>query len=296
MSKGKVIGYLFYTIIITGLFLYIQFPEELILKGIERYVNSGPVGVRVKVDKARLGFPDTLCLKDTEISYKETGSIIRGDIYLRPKLREILKGRYGARYRIRFSKGEVEGEISTERANKSEVDLLLNISDFNLSQLKEMIGKLGRELSGSMDGKIHLLFPFKNPIDGRGSGDLVVRDMAFKVFSPFPLSFLGMDRVELDFVEGRFELRNRAIRFRILRLSSSKFKGEFRGDIHLKKMLFRSRLRLTGRLSLNTSFIKELSKSTLIQKGFRRYLNSKGGIPVVIYGTIESPRFRIERI
>ena len=243
--KKDILWFVLYGILITGVFLYLLFPSDLVKSRLEEaFAASNYI---LKTESVKPSLPLGLKFKDISVSSAFSDSIPfqgkRLDLQFNPlSLFQKNKsfGFSGSAYGGSF-KGHA-GVISFSRFYPfQEGDL--NLQDIDLGKYAFLKTLMGKEISGKAKGSLMYAAGKKGK---SGSINLVLTKGAYPLAEPF----LGMNRVDFDIVEIKARLLDNSIIVEKFSVSGPQVKYSLSGEIALADSFKESGLNLKGDLEL----------------------------------------------
>jgi type II secretion system protein N len=246
--KKNVLGFTLYGIVITGVFLYLLFPSEIIQSRLEDALQSShltlkseslkpslPLGFKfrnISVGSASWGASpfqaDWLDLQFNPLSFFQKNKSIG------------LSGKaYGGKFKGKLGFASFSKPDPLHEANVS----LQNININRFALLKTLMGK---DVSGLAQGTLNVADAAKGVSSATGSVNLVFTKGFYSLAEPF----LGMSRIDFDTVEIKARLRDGGFKLEKFTVSGPQIRCTFKGDIALAALFKDSRLNLTGELEI----------------------------------------------
>ena len=244
--KKDILWFVLYGILITGVFLYLLFPSDLVKSKLEEaFAASNYI---LKTESVKPSLPLGLKFKDISVSSAFSDGIPfqgkRLDLQFNPlSLFQKNKsfGFSGSAYGGSF-KGHAGVASFSRFYPLQEGDL--NLQDIDLGKYAFLKTLMGKEISGKATGSLTYAAGQK----GKSSGtiNLVLHKGSYPLLEPF----LGMNRVDFDIVEIKARLLDHSIILEKFSVSGPQVKYSLSGEIALADSFKESGLNLKGDLEL----------------------------------------------
>jgi len=269
LPKKKTWGFALYAVVITGVFLYLLFPSEIIQNRLEE--AAGSADLAVKMDSLRLSFPLGLKFKNLHVASLSTGRTYLDSESLTAQISPLsflqknkklgLGGKaYGGTFKgtLRFASWE-------KIASPLEADV--RFTDVDVTKMAFIRSWLARNVTGKASGRwTHKA----SDISGRdlsATCDITLKKGSF----PLQESFLGATRIDFENSDIRLQLKQGVIRVEKLRMVGPQMECFLSGDIIRTDDVMQSALNLKGEIIL---------------------ASNKTKLNVTIGGTLENPLLR----
>ena len=245
--KKDILWFVLYGILITGAFLYLLFPSDLVKSKLEQ--SFAAYDYILKTEAIKPSLPLGLKLKEISVRSASADSIpFQGkllDLQFNPlSLFQKNKsfGFSGSAYGGSF-KGRV-GVASFSRFYPFQ-EGTLNLQDIDLGKYAFLKILMEKEISGKATGDLTYAAADKK---SRSSGtiSLVLHKGSYPLMEPL----LGMNRIDFDIVEIKARLSDRSIILEKFSVSGPQLKYSLSGEIALADSFKESRLNLKGDLEL----------------------------------------------
>ena len=269
--KHKILWLTIYAITITGVFLYLLFPSDLVRQRLEDAVYAS--GIILKTGSLRPSMPLGIRLADLTVRQvqspgdvifqSETLTFQFNPLSLFQKHRQIHF--QGSAYRGNFD-GSV-GLVSFTQTT-APVEGNINFQEIDLARYQSPAFPLFKGMEGLVRGSA---FYFTDGATGPkpvGKLSLYLSRGAY----PLPEPFLGVSRIEFDRGEIQAQMKNGIITLEKLEIYGGQMNCLLSGDIQLADRLDESRLNLKGVLEIAGK--------------------SKIKMNITVSGTLASPSFR----
>ena len=268
------IGLGVYAFICLVLFIWIRFPYDSLKYKVEDTLTD-VIGSQVMLGHIHpnllWGFTiDGLEIKGVPVAKKVT---------ITPRPWDIFWGGLGFGFHVDFVSGMTDGHIRLPfKKSKRPMNITLDMTNVDLSGFSKVFPP-SMTLKGSMSGELNLTTP-RDSLD-KATGNLALTWK--KGTLPLGMEMLPFDALVFDNLELDGKIDNG-----LLSLEKAEFTGEFsgamNGNIRFSSSMKRSRLAITGELTLPESMKKALGPE---------YDSSGQGNRFSLRGSIERPRFRM---
>jgi len=267
--KKNTLGFALYAVVITGVFLYLLFPSEIVQSRLEE--AAGTAGLAVKMESLRPAFPLGLKFKNLHVASRSTGrKYLDGewlDLQISPlsfvqKNKKInLSGKaYG---------GKFSGDLRLASWDKmaSPTAAQMKFDDVDLARVSFIRDALGRAIAGKASGRWAHKASEISGSNLSAACDLLLKKGSFPLQEPF----LGADRIDFDNGEIKAKLQNGVLRVEKLHIIGPQMECSLSGDITLTDEFRQSALNLKGEMILSSN---------------------KARLNVTIGGTLDNPLLR----
>lgn len=248
-SKGKVLWLTIYAIAVTGVFLYLLFPSQVVKQQLETVANSA--GLILKAGTLRPSLPLGIKLKDVTVRSAQAPAdvLFQGELmdmqfnpvsFFRKNKTIHFKGRaYGGRFDGRA------GLLSFDQINPP-AEGRINFQDIDLARYDPAGFPFFKGMTGLARGSAF------NIIDDPASRNPVGKISLFLSRGSYPLPepFLGLSRLEFDGGEIQAQWQNGSVTLEKFEIYGTQMKCSLKGDIQIAHRVDESRLNLTGVLEM----------------------------------------------
>jgi type II secretion system protein N len=269
--KNRILWLTIYTIGITGVFLYLLFPSQLVLQRLEAAVNSA--GYLLEVGSLQPSVPLGIKLKDVTVHFAQAPSdaLFRGefmDLQFNPF--SIFRKNKTVYFNSRAYGGILDGRadfLSFDRINPP-AGGRIHFQDIDVARCSPAVFPLIRGMTGRAKGSAS--YVLDNPANRISTGKMLL----FLTGGSYPLPepFLGVSRIEYDLGEVSAKWQNGTVTVEKFEFFGSRMKCSLQGDIQLAPRLEESRLNLKGVLEMSG--------------------NNNVKMNITVGGTLASPSFR----
>lgn len=248
LPKKKTWGFALYAVVITGVFLYLLFPSEIIQNRLEE--AAGSADLAVKMDSLRLSFPLGLKFKNLHVASLSTGRtyLDSESLDLQLSLMSFVRKNKKINLSGRAYGGQFSGFLRLDSWEKiaSPTAADINFTDVDLSRIPLIREGLGRAIAGKASG--HWAHRASQIPGSRLSAtcDLILKKGSF----PLQEAFLGAARIDFDNGEMKALLRDGVLRVEKLRIIGPQMECFLNGDITLADEWKQSALNLKGEIIL----------------------------------------------
>ena len=269
--KNKVLWLTIYTIIITGVFLYLLFPSSLVLQQMETAAVS--VGRVLEAGSLNPSLPLGMKLKDVTVSSAQTPSaaLFQGqllDLQFNPVC--IFQKRKTVYFKGMAYDGSFDGRASFVLSEQkyAPAEWKINFQNINLAQYNLTGFPLFKGITGPARGSAFYVKEDETSRSPVGKLSLYLGRGTYPLSEPF----LGVSRIEFDRGEMQAQLKNGSVTLNKLDFYGARMNCLLNGEIQLANRMDESRLNLKGVLEIAGK--------------------SKIKINITVGGTLASPSFR----
>ena len=269
--KNKVLWLTLYTIVITGVFLYLLFPSSLVLQQMKAAaVSAGQV---LEAGSLNPSLPLGMKLKDVTISSDQTPSatLFQGqllDLQFNPVC--VFQKRKTVYFKGKAYDGSFDGRASfvLSAQKYAPAEWKINFQNINLAQYNLTGFPLFKGITGPARGSAFYVKEDETSRSPVGKLSLYLGRGAYPLSEPF----LGVSSIEFDRGEMQAQLKNGSVTLNKLDFYGARMNCLLNGDIQLANRMDESRLNLKG--------VLEIAGKNKIK------------INITIGGTLASPSFR----
>ncbi len=285
MKNFKIlIGYIAFTLLATGCFLYLLFPSEAFKGVVSTYFLKMLPGYQIQFERMQpvlplgFGFESVDVLQD----HHKLAKIDR--LNIAPRIVSLLSSRKTINYNGRAYQGHLKGHMDVNTSDKNkQTDVFIKLADIQLSDITYLQERLGRKVSGFMNADVDLM-------DNNGpkrslKGKLDLADVRIELSNPI----INIQEVVLNLVEAEFNVNKKVFSLKRLEAMGGQVEGSLTGTVMLRKPMGMSRINLRGSIFPQEVLLAGI-KDFLPGNLFKQQMGDKG-IPIRIYGTIEKPKF-----
>lgn len=292
-KSKKWAGYVLYCVILMGVLLYYRFPSEVFKDYLQTTVANVDPRLLLSLDSIRPAIPIGLKLSQPELSIKgkpERPLFSAKSLFVGPELWSILKGKLTFRFSCEAYQGHVQGYVTLEKKSlKGPYDTFAEIKNVRIGDSLYLQDLLGRQVEGTLEGRVAFKGEYRLPMDGIASLNLRLSDGRLEFLNLHPLLNLGaVDFREIQ-IEGALEKRN--LNLTRLQFKGGPFNGTLTGSIRLNQIFLKSRLKLRGKIQLSAAFLKSIGKDPDTMKFIQQRMK-KGTLTIDISGTFSDPKVR----
>jgi len=263
-----------YGLVCLAVFTWVRFPYDALGTRIENGLGAF-LGVPVRLGHIRPTWTGGFSVQGVELQ----GNLIVKTLRLTPYPWEALRGVVGLGYRAEMPAGSLEGRVALPtRMSSRPMDISLELNEVDLSGISAVFPPSWRP-AGLVTGEVRMASP-------KGALDKMMGSMSIsweKGRLPLGMPSLPFDALVFETME-----LEGTVEKGIVKIDRGEFTGEFSGNltgmVRLLKDMRRSRLNLTGEVSLPEAVRASLGAGSPPQGQPARFS---------LRGTMERPRFRI---
>lgn len=247
--KNKILWLAIYAIGITGVFLYVLFPSELVLQKLE--VSAGSAGFVLKAGALHPSLPLGIKLKDLTLRPAKTPV----DIFFQGELLDlqvspvsIFRKHKTIHFRGKAYSGKFDGSagfLSFTRTNMP-AEGKINFQHIDLARYSPSGFPLFKGMTGLARGSAFYVTDDATSQKPVGKLSLYLSRGAY----PLPEPFLGVSRIEFDRGEIQAQLKNGSVTLEKFEIYGAQMNCFLNGDISLADRVDESRLNLKGVLEI----------------------------------------------
>jgi type II secretion system protein N len=280
----KLILYVVYLIATTGVFLYLQFPSETVIRYLSSCAEASYPGIQVSMNSMHPTFPPGVFIASGAVSFQDMPMVQTDSIRIRPMILSFFKPGMQVQFLGSAHQGRFRGVVEFEKKSRPlryRVD-----AGFSGIEMKEMpiLERLtGQRLSGKCDGRIAYNTDGK---PGAVTAQMNALNCSFELASPLvKIKAVSFQQVHanLAFEKGRVGIKEVLFKGR-------QADGRLSGSITLKNPVQKSVIKLSGEMKPHPGFLAELGGRTPTQLLSNRR-QGEANIAFKIGGTLEAPSF-----
>lgn len=285
MKKIKIsLFYIAYTLVAIGCFLYLLFPSETFKGVVSAYLLKMLPDYQIQIDRLQPVFPLGLGFEPMIVLQNDHTLAQIDTLNVTPRIASLLSSRKTINFRGRAYQGVLRGHIDVNTFDKrTQTDVFLKLADIQLSDILYLQEKLGRKLSGFLNGDVD--FMDNNGPKRSIKGKLDLADVRIELSNPI----INVQEVVLDLVEAEFNVNKQVFSLKRLEAKGGQVEGSLTGTIMIRKPIGKSRINLRGSFFPQEVLLASV-KDILPGNFFKQQMGDKG-MPIRIYGTIEKPKF-----
>ena len=280
-------NYLFYIaffLVAMGFFLYLLFPSEAIKGAVSAYLLKSLPDYQVQIERLQPVFPLGIGFESVSVSQDDRMWARIDSLNATPRITTLLSPQKTIDFRGRAYQGALKGYLDVKTPEKNhQTDLFLKLADIQLADIQPLQERLGRNLSGLLNGDVDLM-----DISGPGrsiKGMLELTDVRLALSNPI----IKIQEVVLNLVKAEFNVNKQVFSLKRLEATGGQVEGSLTGTIMIRKPMGASRINLRG--SFFPQEVLLASFQDLLPGNFFKQQTGEKGIPIRISGTMEKPRF-----
>ena len=283
---GKWFLYALFVLVVTGLFLYMRFPERVVRQYLVRQANEIFASYDLTISTVRPAFPPGLILQGIGLQHGGQKYTILERLKIAPAYASLFSPGHTFILTAGVYSGRITSKINLSRGDKSPQVLtettLVNIDLEKAAWLPEIIR---RDISGRLSGKaVWDTANIAKPLKAR----LKIADGLIGLRVPvFSLKNVTFNLVEIDFTLNREQMF-----IKRCTLSGEQLEGNFSGSINLRTPLGESLLSLSGIFKMQPEFTQQMQKN--LPAGLLSQKKAAAGYPIRFSGTLDKPGFSLK--
>ncbi len=286
----KWMGYVFFAVVVSGLFLYLCFPSDAVCQFLEKSASRAAPALSVDIGRVRPAFPFGFVAEQTALMHREQPGFPlfkAASFVLMPSVQNtFMLKRPAFRFDCRAYGGTVEGIVVFGSFGlKRPFQTNVKLDGLRLGLYAFLKEKLGRTCTGTMSGTLSYLSSSNKGGRGSGKGVFSVVNGSVRFAQPF----FGAESLDFDRIDIELVLNDQTVSLEHFVLKGKQLEGTGSGTIQLNPVVERSALNLT-------LLIKPLSDLAGMNEGLvdtaRFFLKRLGQDHVTVHvgGTIAQPR------
>lgn len=280
----KWLFYVAFTLVAMGCFLYLLFPAQTFKGALSGYLLKTLPDYQIQIERLHPVLPLGIGFESLRISQDGHMWAQIDQLKLRPRITTLLSSQKTINFHGKAYQGALRGAIDVNRSEKStQTDVFLKLADIQLADILPLQERLGRKLSGFLNGDLDLMD--NNGPNRSIKGIMDLRDVRLAFSNPI----INIQEVLLNLVEVEFNVNKQIFSIKRLEARGGQVEGSLTGTIMIRAPMGKSRLNLRG------SFLPQEVLLASFQNGlpgnlFKQQMGEKG-IPIRIFGTVEKPKF-----
>jgi type II secretion system protein N len=290
-KQKKWLGYILYSLLLTGVLLYVLFPSEAFRDYLVASVEQGNPEWSLSIETVEPTVTLGMKVLGMKVTLKEDsgGTLFEAQsLLVRPGVWSLLRGEpklsfkgsaYGGRFNghALFGEGGLEGPLS----------LNVELKDMRVERHEHLLRMAGRRIEGGVNGTLTYNGKAEAAMEGEGAADLTLSGGEVALLQPL----FGLQAIDFDEMDLQLLLRNRQLELDRAELKGPNLRGTVSGRVLLRQELMRSALDLKGTVEPLGEFHKSLANDPLAMKFMGQRL--KGGkLSFAIQGDVDRPRLR----
>ena len=244
------VGYPLAGIAMLFIFLYLRFPGDALTDYVKASFAARYPGGTLSIDTIQPSFPPGFALSDITVGLRDRPDpILRADgLTIRPGGLALLKGRLAIVAVAAGYGGEVRGwvEFSQPFSLQGPLTAAVDIRDLRIDKWALFRELFARQMTGTLKGAIAFSGTAEALKNGMGNVDFTLTNGTY----PLQESFLGLEKIDYNRVEGKASFRNGALKITQLTLTGDKLRCSLKGNILLADDFQASRIDLNGTIEL----------------------------------------------
>jgi len=285
-STGKWFRYALFVLAVTGLFLYLRFPEQVVRQYLIQQAGEYLSPYDLKIGAVSPAFPPGLILRNVSLQRNRQQHNILDRLNITPAYTALFSpgrnlilttGAYNGSItcKVNFSHGKRAPQVLAEAA-------LANVDLEKVAWLHDIIR---RNISGQLSGRVFWdTAKVADPVRARLQIAAGRIDLRVPVFS---LKSFTFNLVETDLAFNRQRALIQQCTFRGEQLA-----GSLSGSISLRTPFGESLVSLAGIFKLHPDFAQHLQKN--LPEGFLTPEKAARGYPIRFSGTLDKPGFSLK--
>ena len=280
----KWLFYIAYTLVAMGFFLYFLFPSETIKGAVSTYLLKTIPGYQIQIHGLQPVLPLGLGFESVKVLKSDSLWAQIDRLNVMPRMSTLLSSQRTINFRGKAYQGALGGHIDVNETDKStQTDIFLKLAEIQLADITQLQERLGRKLSGFLNGDLDLTDT--NGPSRSIKGKLDLTDVRFELSNPI----INLQEVALNIVEAEFTVNKQVFSLKRLEAKGGQVEGRLTGTVMIRKPMGKSRINLRGSFFPQEVLLASF-QDILPANLFKQQMGDKG-MPIRIYGTIEKPKF-----
>jgi len=290
-KNKKWLGYILYSLLLTGVLLYLLFPSDAFRDYLVASVEKGNPEWSLSIESLEPTLTLGMKVLGMKVSLKKEpgGTLFEAEnLLIRPGLWSLVQGEpklsfkglaYGGRFKGRalFGEGRGGGPLA----------LNVELKDMQIEKHEDLLRMIGRSIEGGVNGILAYSGKADAPMEGEGEADLTVSSGEVALLQPL----FGLQAIDFDELWVKLVLRNHQLELNRAELRGPNLRGTVSGRVILRQELMQSGLDLRGTVEPLGEFHKSLASDPLTMKFMGQRL--KGGkLSFAIQGDVDKPTLR----
>jgi len=286
----KFLGYTLFTICVTVVMLYYQFPEEIAVQLLKSKARQIAPGLNINLDTIKPAFPPGVRVEGLTIDDSSMRLWDSNVMTVQPNYMTIFQLKPSIHFYCSAYSGELKGDAGISQMQvlwqKKPVPVSFNAKWRNI-QLKKIdsLKSLPYKIEGVLFGIISYNGIAGSWIDGEGKLKIIIENGDLTLAKPI---LQAIKNIQFQRFDAEISLKNKVIQLLQSNINGD-IEGSLAGTVTLHPIFSRSRINITGKIKPSENYIK---KSKLPIKAFIQPDKLKNGIPVAITGSIRQPIFK----
>ncbi|MCI5165130.1 MAG: type II secretion system protein GspN [Candidatus Electrothrix sp. GM3_4] len=286
MKLLKFSGYLIYTVVVVLILLWYKFPTDALKTRIEKDLNKMTPTLQWVVEEIALLPPFDVQLRNISITEKEKKKIlfVVKTMNLRPDFMAWKKtGNVAVKYKLNLLSGTVAGRLGlTKDRSALEYDGAMQEIKIDNKELAFIQQEYQRTVRGTLSGKFSGVLALK-----KNTHSLQGRFTFAKGEIGLQQPVLGMDQLDFDKIETKFNFVTGTLSLSEGKLTSPMFAANFKGNLHTAVPCRLSRIQLTGSFQPRPKFTASADSPSLVHMLKKEM--QKGSLPFSVNGLLQEP-------
>jgi type II secretion system protein N len=248
LLKNNRLWFTLYGILITLIFLYLLFPDDIVKDRLEASLNSPDFVFKAQTLQA--SFPLGLKFKNVVVNTTGMGNFsLQVEILdVQPQLSSLFKKYRYVSVSGKAYGGSFDGDVGLLSWNKSYPPLegKVKFQNIDLARTNFLASELGKEIKGKASGSLFYSIASAARQNPAGTITLVL----VKGNYPLAEAFLGINKIEYDRLEIQAQLKDGSLKIEKLEMFGPQINCSLKGEIAVADDLKNSQLNLTGMIEI----------------------------------------------
>jgi type II secretion system protein N len=279
--------YILYICAAVVFFLYYLFPSDTARDFISSYMKKSHPDYRLDVSQIKPVFPPGIRLRNVGISYKNDLWGELDQFIVTPGYFSLFSERKTFNFRGTAYEGEISGTVDlVTDGNPPGIKLNADLKQIRLEDIDRFQTIFGRKVFGNLDGVVS--YQNSKGVDEKTDIRLNLSDCAVEI--AHPLINIGIDQISFKSIDAVISIDKQTLELKQCKALGTQADGDLAGTIRFRRPFEKSLLDFRGTLKLHHTLLAKIKD--IVPGGlFQQRKNESGGLPVKVYGTIETPKF-----
>lgn len=283
-------GLVIYTLLLTGVMLYIRFPYDEFKQYCEHRLTELIPGTVCSIDAIRFTLPPAIEMETVQFTEESNKANMLFTIThgaLKPSLQAPF-----SRSQITVSayQGTLESSITRDKTKQTMHFDRISLDRLNLAEVPFLEQTFKRKITGFLSGNATI----RTTLNGHlhihsGQGEVTIEDGSFSLIYPV----LSLKEIDLKKLTADFSLSKSELRLQQGSFEGKDLQGDFQGGCTLPSPLRNAELVIEGSLEPRPTLLKQSKyvKNMVLQL---KKQNRKVTLPFLIDGNVQQPRFKFD--
>lgn len=292
LKKPRWMVYGLYTILLTGIFLYYQFPSGSVRDYLEAKMSEIHPALRLSVGTVEIGFPPSLDLVHARLFYHKahkTPVFSADKMSVSPEIVSFLRGAPCYNIHGRAYQGTLSGRFRFNTVDMSgPMNAILNLTHVNIGHHQCLASLINRKVSGILEGRVQYSGYRDRWMQGTGTATLNITDARLELLA----DVMGFESLQFDRISVNAALKEGDLALQNGTFEGPALKGHMTGKIALRPRLSASSIDMKGDVEALQGVLDGINDRSGAWKFLQHHLSGLKR-SFVIQGTLASPQFKL---